>query len=63
LVRHAHACPGDASFASFTDAVNEIANARVFGGIHYRTSCVRGNLLGQAVADYVSQHAFREFGD
>jgi hypothetical protein len=55
--------PGTRSFASFSDAVAEIANARVFGGIHYRTSCVRGNLLGQAVADYISKHAFREFGD
>lgn len=51
------------SFASFSDAVAEIADARVFGGIHYRTSCARGNLLGQAVADYLSKHAFRAFGD
>ena len=50
--------PGTRSFSSFTDAVDEIADARVFGGIHYRTSCVRGNQLGQAVADYVSTHAF-----
>jgi hypothetical protein len=55
--------PGTRSFASFTDAVKEIANARVFGGIHYRTSCVRGNQLGQAVADYVSTHAFRRSHD
>ena len=54
---------GMRSFASFSDAVAEIADARVFGGIHYRTSCVRGHLLGQAVADYVSKHAFRAFGD
>lgn len=51
------------SFASFTDAVAEIANARVFGGIHYRTSCVRANTLGRAVADYVSRHAMRGSGD
>jgi hypothetical protein len=55
--------PGTRSFASFTDAVDEIANARVFGGIHYRTSCVLGNQLGQAVADYVSTHAFRRSHD
>jgi hypothetical protein len=47
------------SFASFSDAVAEIANARVFGGIHFRTSCVRANTLGRAVADYVSRHAMR----
>jgi hypothetical protein len=51
------------SFASFPDAVAEIANARVFGGIHFRTSCVRANTLGRAVADYVSRHAMRATGD
>ena len=51
------------SFASFSDAVAEIANARVFGGIHFRTSCVRANSLGRAVADYVSRHAMRATGD
>jgi PAP2 superfamily len=55
--------PGTRSFASFDDAVAEIANARVFGGIHFRTSCVRGNLLGQAVAEYVSANAFGRYDD
>lgn len=55
--------PGTRSFASFTDAVTEIANARVFGGIHFRTSCVRGNMLGRGVADFVSRHAMRATGD
>ena len=55
--------PGTRSFASFSDAVAEIANARVFGGIHFRTSCVRANTLGRAVADYVSRHAMRATGD
>jgi len=48
---------GTRSFPSFSAAVAEIADARVFGGIHYRTSCVRGNLLGQAVAQYVLTQA------
>jgi PAP2 superfamily protein len=50
---------GTRSFASFSDAVAEIADARVFGGIHFRTACVRGNALGRAVAHYVSTHAMR----
>jgi PAP2 superfamily len=54
--------PGTRTFTSFTDAVNEIANARVFGGIHFRVSCVRGNTLGSAVADYISRHAMRAHG-
>ena len=55
--------PGTRSFSSFTDAVSEIADARVFGGIHFRTTCVRANILGRAVADYVSRHAMRARGD
>jgi PAP2 superfamily len=55
--------PGTRSFSNFSDAVAEIANARVFGGIHFRTSCVRANTLGRAVADYVSKHALRARGD
>jgi membrane-associated phospholipid phosphatase len=55
--------PGTRPFSSFTSAVDEIADARVFGGIHFRTSCVRGNTLGRTVANYVSRHAMRAFGD
>jgi membrane-associated phospholipid phosphatase len=54
---------GTRTFTSFSDAVAEVANARVFGGIHFRTSCVRANALGRAVADYVSRHAMRARGD
>jgi hypothetical protein len=55
--------PGTRSFSSFTAATSEIADARVFGGIHYRASCVRGNTLGRTVADYISKHAFQNHGD
>src|SRR5437868_720393 len=55
--------PGTRSFASFSAAVAEIADARVFGGIHFRTSCVRGNALGQSVAAYVSSHAMLRLDD
>jgi membrane-associated phospholipid phosphatase len=47
------------SFSSFSAATAEIADARVFGGIHYRNSCVQGNAAGRAVADYVLSHAMR----
>jgi len=55
--------PGTRSFSSLTDAVAEVADARVFGGIHFRTTCVRANTLSIAVADYVSRHAMRARGD
>jgi membrane-associated phospholipid phosphatase len=48
---------GTRSFSSFSDAVAEVNDARVFGGIHFRTACVRANALGRAVAEYVSTHA------
>ena len=51
--------PGTRNFSSFSAAVEEIANARVFGGIHFRISCTRGNTLGQQVAAYVVSHAMR----
>ncbi len=59
--------PGTRSFSSFSSAVSEIADARVFGGIHFRTSCVLGNTLGRNVAHFVAGHAMRrlenEWGD
>jgi hypothetical protein len=51
--------PGTRSYPSFSAITDEIADARVFGGIHFRISCIRGNALGQAVAAYVSSHAMR----
>jgi PAP2 superfamily len=57
------AASGTRQYSSFSQAIADIADARVFGGIHYRTSCVRGNALGRAVAEYVSTHAFRRRGD
>jgi len=51
--------PGTRSFSSFSSAVSEIADARVFGGIHFRTSCDLGNTLGRAVANFIATHAMR----
>ena len=46
------------SFASFDDALAELVNARVFGGIHFRSSCKDGQVLGTAVGTYVLDNAF-----
>jgi hypothetical protein len=49
--------PGDIRpFSSFSDAFAEIHDARVFGGIHWRTACRIGSAIGQTVAAYVSSH-------
>jgi hypothetical protein len=41
------------SFSSFSTALNEIQDARVFAGIHFRTACVDGQATGTAVANYI----------
>jgi PAP2 superfamily len=54
-----NAMPGvTRSFHSFSAALEEVKNARVLGGIHFRTACVDGTALGIAVGDYVMSHAF-----
>jgi hypothetical protein len=44
-------------FSSFSAALDEVKNARVFGGIHFRTACDDGQALGSAVGDYILGHA------
>jgi membrane-associated phospholipid phosphatase len=45
-------------FPSFSAAIEEVANARVFAGIHFRTACRDGVQLGSSVANYVLNHSF-----
>ena len=40
-------------FSNFSAAIEEIKNARVFGGIHFRTACNDGQTLGEAIGDYI----------
>ena len=47
------------SFRSFADALEEVKNARIFSGIHFRAACEDGTTLGTAVAQYVLAHAFQ----
>ena len=51
--------PGIRAFSSFSGALEEIHDARVFGGIHWRTACLVGAKIGQSVAAYVSSHAMQ----
>jgi hypothetical protein len=46
-------------FHSFSQATAEVIEARIWGGIHFRTADVNGAQLGQAVADYITQHHFQ----
>lgn len=40
-------------YTSFDVIANEVVNARVYGGVHWRTSDVVGAQLGQRVAEYI----------
>ena len=46
------------SFTSFPSAVAEVSNARVFGGIHFRSATNAGEVLGTAIGTYVIDNAF-----
>jgi hypothetical protein len=51
------------SFPNFAAALEEIKNARVFAGIHFRTACNDGQSLGVSVSDYVIGHSLRRVDD
>ena len=57
--------PADArarAFDSFTQALDEVRDARIWAGLHFRTADVQGERLGQSVAAYVATHAFQRVG-
>jgi hypothetical protein len=44
-------------YSSFSSAVDEVRDARVFGGIHFRSACNDGQAMGRRVAGYVLDNA------
>jgi hypothetical protein len=47
------------SFASLSHAGGEAVDARVFGGMHFRTGCVQGIKQGEKVGRFVILHALK----
>jgi hypothetical protein len=47
-------------YTSFNQICDDIDDARVYGGIHYRFDQVAGNQLGRSVATYVYKHNLRK---
>jgi hypothetical protein len=47
------------SYRSVTQALNEVINARVFAGIHFRKACEDGTELGKSVAAFVLANRFQ----
>lgn len=49
--------PGvERTYTSFSDAVAEVGDARVFAGIHFRSACDDAIALGIQIADYARRH-------
>lgn len=56
--------PGvDRSFTSFSQGVEQVADARVLAGFHFRFSCDDGITLGAQVATYVEGHLMLQARD
>jgi hypothetical protein len=47
------------SYDRLSDALKEIVDARVYAGIHFRTACVQGTVLGKKVAHWERMHYFQ----
>jgi hypothetical protein len=50
------------SFDRFSEALKEITDARVWGGIHFRAADVQGAALGRKVAHWLGRHYFQPVG-
>jgi hypothetical protein len=51
-------CP-NRSFSRLSLALQEIIDARVWSGIHFRNADVQGAELGKRVAQFLNKHYFR----
>jgi hypothetical protein len=54
---------GDRLFARAKDLEYEVANARIWGGIHFRSAVEDGVEIGQKVAHHVLAHHFHRSND
>jgi hypothetical protein len=50
---------GDRHFVKPLDLQDEVGNARIWGGIHYRTSVDRAIVMGRKVTNWVLDHHFQ----
>jgi hypothetical protein len=46
-------------YPSFSSAVDEVTDARVFAGIHFRAACKDGEVLGSEVASFILENRMR----
>jgi hypothetical protein len=50
------------TFSSFSQVVDEIVEARIWAGLHYRTADVQAKILGWNVADHAAANYFQPVG-
>jgi hypothetical protein len=55
--------PKTRTFTSFNQAVNEIVEARIWAGLHYRTADVQAVELGTNVANFAAANYFESVGN
>jgi hypothetical protein len=46
------------SYSSFSQALDEVLDARVYGGMHYRNSTNKGAKIGKQVSHFATRHFF-----
>jgi hypothetical protein len=46
------------SFSRISQMIKEVLDARVWGGIHFRTADMQGSVIGMKVSHYLVKHAF-----
>jgi hypothetical protein len=46
------------SFTSLSEAISEVADARIFAGIHFRTACEDAVEMGRQIAGYIAENLF-----
>lgn len=51
------------SYSSFSQALQEVLDARIYGGMHYRNSTHKGAILGKEVSHFATRHFFRRQHD
>jgi len=54
--------PRTRSFDSFSQAIAELIEARIWAGLHFRTADVQAKTLGWNVADYMADNYFQPVG-
>jgi hypothetical protein len=54
--------PRTRTFSSFSQALAEITEARIWAGLHYRTADLQAEQLGRKVADYMAANYFQPVG-